>query len=77
MTLKLNTHEVGRNVLVASEEVEINGKVVKALIFIIDPTVDLGPSSTGKTHLVASAQAPLPYSLAGDLKVGLNLMKKA
>lgn len=42
----------------------------------IDLTKDFGPSSSGKTTLVASTRGSRPVPGAGDLFIGINCFRK-
>jgi len=59
--------EAGQNVKVAT----VDGK----LVFVIDPTVDLGLSSTGKMRCIANTGGFT--AIPGNLKLNLYLGKKA
>lgn len=56
--------ELGSNVLV-----ETKGDI---MTITIDLSKDFGPSSTGKTIIVASSNG---IKACGDVKIGLNVMK--
>lgn len=42
----------------------------------VDLTKDYGPSSTGKTHIVATTRGPKPIAGYPEISVGLNVFRK-
>lgn len=66
LNLKDNPVQVGQNVMAAKSE---DGK----LVLIIDLSVDLGLSGSGKSRMIATTSGNVAIGLA---KLGLNLYKK-
>jgi hypothetical protein len=47
------------------------------LIIEIDLTKDFGPSSSGKSIIIASTEGNQPIPEKEDIKIGLNIYRKA
>lgn len=50
--------------------------VNKKIVITIDPTKEFGPSSTGKTTIVASSGGSIDVPGYPGVKLGLNVFKK-
>lgn len=56
------------------ENVEIS--VVKNVLTLkVDLSKDLGPSKSGKTHVIASTKGNVPVPDHADCRIGLNVYK--
>jgi hypothetical protein len=56
-------------------KVSVSGK--KLTIVIEDLTKDLGPSQSGKTHIIATTHGPVPVpKAAAGVSLNVNLYKK-
>jgi hypothetical protein len=51
-------------------------KVGNILTIIVDLSVDLGPSKTGKTRMIATTNGNASVPSTEATKVGLNIFKK-
>ncbi len=54
-------------------EAKVEGNI---LILKVDLTKDFGPSSSGKTQIVASTEGNQPVEGRENIKFGLNVYKK-
>ena len=68
----ISSHRIGKQ-LIKNVEMTVEGNI---LTIKVDLTKDFGPSSSGKTIIIASTEGNISISDSTEGKIGLNVYKK-
>jgi len=72
-TKTTSANRIGKHKIMKNVEMTIEGNI---LTIKVDLTKDFGPSSSGKTIIIASTEGNVSIPDSEEAKVGLNVYKK-
>jgi hypothetical protein len=73
LVAELGLHTREETEAIKNVEMTIEGNI---LTIKVDLSKEFGPSSSGKTIIIASTEGNVPVNGAEEIKVGLNVYKK-